>query len=281
MMGAVRAHLTAVHARISEETPRDLRGVSALADHLEHRGLGPAVRVAGRDGPFARTRWWEDLAAARHVLQDAGEEVSLALAGREFPVTLASDCALALATLPAVDAAVDDVAVLWLDAHADYDTPDTQTTAFLGCMSLAGACGAWDSGLGSLSAGQIVHVGARAREGDFDYAGEVQARRDLRAVVAADGAADAVAALEGDPVYVHLDPDVLDPSVFPVQYGRPGGLEADSLLELLDAVAARGPIVGIEVTAFHAPEDSVSHRRVCGLLSDAIGRCLRASVNRM
>ncbi len=62
-----------------------------------------------------------------------------------MPVTPASDCALAIGTLPAIVDAVDDVSVLWLDAHADYDTPNTQTADFLGCMSLAGACGAWDT----------------------------------------------------------------------------------------------------------------------------------------
>ena len=52
-------------------------------------------------------------------------------------MTLATDCSLALGTLPV--AVRDGVRVLWLDAHADFDTPATQTTSFLGCMSLCGA----------------------------------------------------------------------------------------------------------------------------------------------
>ena len=34
-------------------------------------------------------------------------------------------------------------------------------------------------------------------------------------------------ALEGDEVYVHLDLDVLDPSVLPAQFPAPGGLSSD------------------------------------------------------
>ena len=35
-------------------------------------------------------------------------------------------------------------------------------------------------------------------------------------------------ALDGAPVYVHLDVDVLDPEAFPVQYPAPGGLRPRS-----------------------------------------------------
>ena len=42
-------------------------------------------------------------------------------------------------------------------------------------------------------------------------------------------------ALADAPVYVHLDPDVLDPAVNPVPYARPGGLALDALVDLLAA----------------------------------------------
>ena len=81
----------------------------------------------------------------------------------------------------------------------------------------------------------------------------------------------AVAAALGEaPVYVHLDPDVLDPEVNPVPYGRAGGLQAAALLELLAAVAARGPVLGVEVTAFHSDDDERIRARVAALLVDAV-----------
>jgi arginase len=232
--------LTAVDARISEDTPRDLRGVRELGARL-----GDAVLIGGRQGPFARTHWRDDLAASEAVLRAAGRRVGEALADGEVPLTLASDCSLALGTLPAIG----DLDVLWLDAHADYDTPATQTIDFLGCMSLAGACGAWENPLGSISPGRVVHFGARSQPGDFDHAGQEHARRELRAML--DDPADVLDALGADPVYVHFDPDVLDPADNPVPYGRPDGIRAATLIEL----AERIPVAGLEVCAFHAQDD--------------------------
>src|SRR6188472_2637287 len=48
--------LVAVDARISERTPRDLRGVALLAELLQP-ALGPPRRVAGRREPFGETPW--------------------------------------------------------------------------------------------------------------------------------------------------------------------------------------------------------------------------------
>ena len=62
-------------------------------------------------------------------------------------------------------------------------------------------------------------------------------------------------ALDGAPVFVHLDLDVLDPSTSRPQCPAPGGLHPDKLYDLLEAVADDCELVGLEVTAFEAPED--------------------------
>lgn len=263
--------LTAVRARISEETPRDLRGVDLLAADLASRlGQEPAA-IEGRRAPFGRTPWREDLPASEAVLRVAGARAADAVRAGAVPVTLASDCSLAIGTLPAVAREVAGLRVLWLDAHADYDTPETETVDFLGCMSLGGACGAWETGHGTIDPQQVVHVGARAPEGDFDYAGQEQGRAELGAMLPARApVAEVLAALGDGPLYVHLDPDVLDPSVNPIDYGRPGGLGAEELLALLRAVRAHAPVVGFELTAFHSADDEPTRARVCALLGDAI-----------
>jgi arginase len=263
--------LVAVRARISEQTPQDLRGVNALAEALGARFGVRSRALIGRDGPFGDTPWQEDLAASRDVLDAAAEHVGAA--GR--PVTLAPDCALGLATLPAAARAEPEVRVLWLDAHADYDTPDTTTTGFLGCMSLAGACGAWDSGLGALEPERVVLCGVRGRPGDFDWAGQVAAQASALTMLEVSDAERVPDALGEAPVYVHLDPDVLDPSVNPVPYGRAGGLSAEALLGLLERVAGRGPVAGVEVTAFHADDDERVRGRTTALLADAVATLLR------
>jgi arginase family enzyme len=265
-----------VQARISETTSRDLRGVGELSSALAaHFRVTPTV-VKGREGPFGRTPWEEDLHASREVLRQAADLVAEHLAAGRRPIALASDCALALATLPAVARQAPDTTFLWLDAHTDFDTPRTSTISFLGCMSLAGATGRWETGLGAVEPSTVVHAGARFVSGDFDETGHREAERSELKMVGVDpGMAEHVLGHLGNaPVYVHLDPDVLDPSVNPVAYGREGGLDAEQLVGLLGAVAARGPVLGVEVTAYHSPDDPDGRAGVTQLLGEAVSALL-------
>jgi len=52
-------------------------------------------------------------------------------------------------------------------------------------------------------------------------------------------------------VYVHVDLDVLDPTMAPaVDYAAPGGLEPDELIQALHAVGERFGVVAVSLTAF-------------------------------
>jgi arginase len=55
-------------------------------------------------------------------------------------------------------------------------------------------------------------------------------------------------------VFVHLDVDVLDPTVLPATFPAPGGLSDGGLRTLLAEVAAAADLIGVEITAFSAPE---------------------------
>jgi arginase len=61
-------------------------------------------------------------------------------------------------------------------------------------------------------------------------------------------------ALDGAPTFVHLDLDVIDPEHFPAQFPAAGGLHPDRLLDLLESVTEDCELIGLEVTAFEAPE---------------------------
>jgi arginase family enzyme len=62
-------------------------------------------------------------------------------------------------------------------------------------------------------------------------------------------------ALDGSPVYLHLDVDVLDPEAFPVQDPVPGGLAPEKLYDLFEAVVEDSDLIGLEITAFGVPDD--------------------------
>ena len=228
--------------RISERAPHATR---ALAE-----ALAEEPRLIGSEEESRRGDWADDLRDSRGCLLEAGGQVDDALEAGGFPLLVAGDCAIALTTLAAVRRHRPDARVLWLDAHGDFNTPDTTASGFLGGMALAGAVGLWDAALGAapFPSERVVMAGVR----DLDAPERAALERSPVTVVGA-GLDTLVAvqnALDRSPVYVHLDVDVLDPEYMPAQFPVAGGLRPDKLYDLLEAVADECEIVGVEVTAF-------------------------------
>jgi arginase family enzyme len=257
--------------RTSDRTAGGARGAETLARLIgERAGVEPrmvGVPSGGRTAGFA-----DDLRDSRGCILEAGGQVEDALTAGRFPVLTASDCSICLTTLPTVTRMVEGVRILWLDAHGDFNTPATTPSGFLGGMCLAGACGRWDTGLpAGVDPGRVLMVGAR----DLDP-GE-HAELDLAGVTRIDRPSDVADAVDGAPVYVHLDLDVLDPDIFPAQFAVPGGLSDTGLRRLLDEVAmAADRVVGVEITAFEAPEDAEATAAMCEMAADAVTPLLPA-----
>ena len=133
-------------------------------------------------------------------------------------------------------------------------------------MCLAAACGVWDDGLGAEPAvdpARVVMCGVR----DLD-AGE-RALVDLRGVKN-EPPSNLAQRLAGLPVYVHLDLDVLDPSVMAAQFAVPGGLSDGGLRTLLAEVAESAEVVGVEITAFEAPDDETETAGLAELMASIV-----------
>ncbi|HZB06239.1 MAG TPA: arginase family protein [Thermoleophilaceae bacterium] len=245
--------LVALRCRTADRFPGAPRGVEILAP-LVAGALGVEPRFIGSAGVVSETRFDEDLADARGCLLEAGGQVDDALAAGDTPVLLAADCSVSVTTLPAAIRNRPDARILWLDAHGDYNTPDTSGSGYLGGMCLAAATGEWDAGLGeTLPAERVVLAGIR----DLDPGERELLERSSATVIGASAIETLVAAknaLDGAPVFVHLDLDVLDPEHFPAAVPAPGGLHPDKLYDLVDSVLEDSELVGLEVTAFEAPE---------------------------
>jgi arginase len=242
--------VVALLSRTSDRVANAASGAQALAATLAARA-GAIPRLVGTPGTPHATPWEDDLRDARGPLLEAGGQLDDALQAGRFPVLLSSDCSICVATLPALVARVPDVRILWLDAHADFNTPQTSRSAFLGGMCLAGACGLWDTGFGGdVDPARVVMCGVR----DVD-AGE-RPLLDMRGVGRIDGRPSRVGGLlAGERVFVHLDLDVLDPSELPgAAFPVDGGFSLDGLSALLAEVAASADVVGAEITSFTAPQ---------------------------
>ena len=252
--------LVVLRCRTSDRTPAASVGAEELGVLVGKR-LGREPRLIGTLRHPRAAGFREDLAESRGCLLEAGGQVDDALSGASVPVLLAAECSIALTTLPTALGHRPDARILWLDAHADFNTPDTSTSGYLGGMALAGAVGLWDAGLGAgrVDPGRVVLAGVR----DLDPPERAALEQSEVTVIGASPVETLVAvnnALDGGPVYLHVDLDVIDPESFPAQFPAPGGLTPEKLFDVLDAVASTCEIVGLEITAFEAPSDPVERQ---------------------
>jgi arginase len=224
-------------------------GTTALAKELGiQREVAP--RLIGTPSPVRSVAWDVDLADSRGCLLEAGGQVDDALTAGAFPVLVAADCSVSLTTLPTVVRHRPDATILWLDAHADFHSPDTTVSGYLGGMCLAGACGVWDPGFGlpTVPPPAVFMCGVRDVEAGENVLLETNGVvRIARPGLLAD-------ALDGRQVFVHLDLDVLDPTILPASFPAPGGLSDGGLRTLLSEVAAACDILGCEITGSSDPD---------------------------
>jgi len=248
------ARLIVMRCRTADRFPGAPRGAETLAP-LVGEALDLEPRYIGSSADVRETRFEDDLADSRGCLLEAGGQIDDALAAGDAPVLLAADCAVSLTTLPAVVRNRPEARLLWLDAHGDYNTPSTSGSGYLGGMCLAGACGEWDPGLTEPApAERVVLAGIR----DLDPGERALLERSPATVIGASTVETLVAvknALDGAPVFLHLDFDVPDPEHFPAAVPAAGGLHPDKLYDLLDSVLEDCELLGFEATAFEAPED--------------------------
>jgi len=216
-----------------------MAGAAALGERLGARAVGSVGQA--RDTPFAR-----DLEESRGCLLEAGGQVDDALEAGKVPILLAGSCSICLTTLPVVARRHPDALVLWLDAHADFNTPLTSPSQFLGGMGLAGACGVWESGFGAgLDPARVVMFGVR------EVDGQERVLLERHGIGTIDRPGPLVDLLDARRVFIHLDLDILDPDVLPADFPAAGGLDFEQLHRLLDLVCGAAELVGIEITGAH------------------------------
>jgi arginase len=102
---------------------------------------------------------------------------------------------------------------------------------------------------------------------DLDPAERDELDRAGVSVVPPGALADAV---RGRRVFLHLDLDVLDPSVMPAGVPAPGGLSADELRALLCDLAEAADLIGVEITAFEVPDDPGECERLTARIAGAV-----------
>ncbi|BBY27714.1 hypothetical protein GCM10023114_45330 [Mycolicibacterium sediminis] len=237
-----------------DHNDRGMSGASVVGRALGRR-LDLVPTVLGTPQPADSQPWQTALPTALPGLRDLQRVHANVLAGGRIPVCALSRCAASLATLPTIAERRPDAFVVWFDAHADLNTPDTTTTGYLGGLVLSAAIGWWDSGLGAgLSPERVVLGGSR----DLDPPEQSLVDAGTIALAAGPSMHELLDLYVGDrPVYFHLDCDVLEPGTVPTDYRVPGGLTLDDLADVARRLS-RNEIVGIEVAEFESWEFEVA-----------------------
>jgi arginase len=173
-----------------------------------------------------------------------------------------------------------DLQLVWIDAHADLNTPETSPSGHVHGMALRLALGEGDPDLVSrapLDPASVTLVGTRV----FDP-GERACVDDRGLPVVPPGPAERLAAAVTDrlapdrPVHLHIDLDSLDPAAFPhVNYPAPGGLTPDALLAVIAAAGARSRLVGVTLTEYAPREPGGGMAVIRRVLGEGFGVPLR------
>ena len=228
---AGRLRLWDEHMQVTEHPGGDRSGLMDVTDRIVRFGEGPP----------------EDALTA-HLPRMLAESRKAVAAGT--PVVVMSECTLVPPVLAAVRERHPDVALVWIDAHGDLNTPETTPSGFIGGMPFAELLGwcfdDWRRLAGldpPLPEERAVLVGGRDLDpGERDSV-------DRSRVHESDDAAGALAALPpGAPLYVHVDTDVLDPSLIPdAGFPAPGGWSVERMRAEVGTLAASGRVVALSI----------------------------------
>jgi arginase len=280
-------------------------GVERAPLALRQAGLLPALKDAGanvvnlsdlslfpfRDDPdHPRARNVEVVACA---LRATADEMTRAL-GEGFTIVLGGDCTLAAAAAAGARTALGEaVGLVYLDANADLNTPETTPSGYLDGMALALALGRGAepalAALGSAPAVLPAHTallgfreldpGERAPLGELGLALPASAARTLGMRVTAALALDGVENSDG-PVIVHLDVDVIDPAEMgATNVITPGpSLSLAEVSDLVTALVASPRVVAFEIAEYNPQRDpgGAHARKLVDLIVRAVARRLRA-----
>jgi len=276
-----------------ERAPFALRGAGLLEALKAHGAtvvnLSDLSLFPYRDDPeHPRARNAEVVACA---VRAAADEMTRALA-EGFTVVLGGDCTLAAGMAAGARRALDQpVGLVFIDANADLNTPETTPSGYLHGMALALALGRGDpavvAALGP-AAVQPAHValvgfreldpGERAPLGELGLALPASAACKLGMRVTAALALDGVENGDG-PVVVHLDVDAIDPAEMPAKdVVTPGpALSLAEVSDLVTALVASPRVVALEVAEYNPARDpeGVHARKLVDLVTRAVARRLR------
>jgi arginase len=269
-----------------DRAPGVLRGLG-LVQRLGASDLGDVIPPAYRDyvRPPGRVRNEAEVGAYCRKL---GERTAAATSNGRFAVVLGGDCSIVLGCLlGARHSAQGSVGLIYIDAHADFGTPEESHTGSAASMCLALAVARGETPLARLAGDEalvfgkdVVLIGRRdsgkpwyghaalAGSRILDIPGAALRDRGVTDVAAAALLSLTSPGSSGEQrgFWIHLDADVINPTDMPaVDSPEPGGPTINEVLDLLTPLVRHPRALGLELTIYDPgldPDQSCATRLV-------------------
>ena len=262
-----------------EQAPGILRDLG-LAGRLDAADLGDVVPPPYVDftRPPGRARNEVGVATYSRALAD---RVHVGLNDGRFAVVLGGDCSIVLGCVLGAARHGGQVGLAYVDAHADFATPEQSQTGSVASMGLALAVGRGDSPLARLAGptpivrpGDVALIGRR----DVDQPSYGHDALGVSGILdlpdsgfelgdaggTASAALDRVGSSEVAGFWILVDADVLNPLVMPaVCSPEPGGPGIDELAALLSPLVSHPKALGMALTLY---DPSLDPARTCAAL---------------
>ena len=206
------------------------------------------VERIGLSAPFGN-----EIGACFDLNRQVANAVAAARSRDAVPVVMTGNCYTQQAVVAGLG--IHELALVWLDCHADFHTPETTESGFFDGIGLAMTVGdCWTglcatvAGFEPLPADRVVLAGVRDLE-----PGE---RRRLDASDVIELGPDRIGGLgaalpPAERVSLHIDLDVLDPVFGQAnQYAVAPGVSPDDLLDAVRAVVARSKLAALTLSAY-------------------------------
>ena len=196
------------------------------------------------------------LQEARHLLSTRNPRRIFSLGG---------DCGIEVAPISFLNKRyAEDLAVIWLDAHPDANTPQSSPSQTFHGMALRTLLGTGDprllaSSFSTLRPQQVFLAGVRdldPPEKQFIEHAQIVSFSCEQLTSHADEVVEAIKRQGFSHVYLHMDVDVLDPDLFPaVKCPSPGGIDMDTLKHIHHTITSNVSPVGWSIVEVTPPRE--------------------------
>lgn len=263
-----------------------------LRERLERLGhavddLGNVAVPFREDAERGAQRGARYLGAITGVCREVATLTRAALEQERFPILLGGDHSLAAGSIAGaasfLAARNQRVGVIWMDAHADLNTPGSSRSGNVHGMPLAHLLGHGDTALATAGGirpavrpGNVAIVGLRdADDAEREHIAKWKVRAltmraiDERGVRSVMEEAIAVASEGTSGIWLSLDLDCLTPEVAPgVGTAVPGGMTYREAHLALEMLADTGRLIGLDLVEVNPVLDE--YNRTAGIATDLV-----------